>query len=281
MDDTPVIGSSGIGGAREGGGMGIYEEFGVAPLINASDYVTRHGAAPMLPEVVAAMAEAARSSVAIAELEDAAGRAIAEATGAESGYVTAGSAAALALAAAACLAGTDRQRINRLPDATGLPDAIVIPGPHRDSYDRCFRIAGARIVTAGTPERCTPADLAAAIDDRTVAIGWFSDYEAALPLPPVVAVARERGVPTIVDAAIALPPPENLRRFIAEGADLIAYSAGKDLRRPDRLGGAPAPGLRRQRRHLGHSCAAAQPRPRPRSADEGGQGGDRRGLEVR
>lgn len=193
MGDTVAAGSTGDGGASEGNRVGIYEQFGVVPLINASGYVTCYGAAPMLPEVVAAMAEAARSSVAIAELEEAAGRAIAEATGAESGYVTAGSAAALTLAVAACLAGTDRQCINRLPDATGLPDVIVIPGPHRDSYDRCFRVAGARIVTAGTPERCTPADLAAAIDSRAAAIGWFSDYEAALPLPPVVAVARERG----------------------------------------------------------------------------------------
>ena len=40
--------------------------------------------------------------------------------------------------------------------ATGLPDTSLIPGPHRDSYDRCFRIAGGRIATAGTPERCTP-----------------------------------------------------------------------------------------------------------------------------
>lgn len=43
-------------------------------------------------------------------------------------------------------------------------------------------------------------------------------------------------MPVIVDAAIALPPPENLLRFVAEGADLVAYSAGKDLRGPQAAG---------------------------------------------
>jgi L-seryl-tRNA(Ser) seleniumtransferase len=48
----------------------------------------------------------------------------------------------------------------------------------------------------------------------------------------------------IVDAAAQLPPKENLRRFIAMGADLVAFSGGKAL------GGPQASGILAGRRDL-------------------------------
>ena len=60
----------------------------------------------------------------------------------------------------------------------------------------------------------------------------------------VTAVAHARGVPVIVDAAAQLPPQANLRRFIAEGADLVAFSGGKAL------GGPQASGILAGRRDL-------------------------------
>lgn len=213
-----------------------YRELGVTPVINATGYVTRLGGSLMLPEVVEAMAAASRAFVSMRELEEAAGRVIAEITGAEAGYVTSGAAAGLTMAAASCIAGADRDRINRLPDTSGVPHTIVIPGPHRDSYDRCFRVAGARTITAGSPDGCTIDDLQRAIGPETAAVAWFSMYEDALSLPPVVDVAHARGVPVIVDAAIALPPTTNLRRFIDDGADLVSFSAGKDMRGPQTAG---------------------------------------------
>ncbi|HUG16012.1 MAG TPA: DegT/DnrJ/EryC1/StrS family aminotransferase [Thermomicrobiales bacterium] len=216
--------------------MDWYRELGVTPVINATGYVTRLGGSLMLPEVVEAMAAASRAFVSMRELEEAAGRVIAEITGAEAGYVTSGAAAGLTMAAATCIAGADRDRINRLPDTSGVPHTIVIPGPHRDSYDRCFRVAGARTITAGSPDGCTIDDLQRAIGPETAAVAWFSMYEDALSLPPVVDVAHARGVPVIVDAAIALPPTTNLRRFIDDGADLVSFSAGKDMRGPQTAG---------------------------------------------
>jgi L-seryl-tRNA(Ser) seleniumtransferase len=40
----------------------------------------------------------------------------------------------------------------------------------------------------------------------------------------------------VVDAAAQLPPVENLHRFIAEGADLVAFSGGKAIRGPQSTG---------------------------------------------
>src|SRR5206468_1920573 len=49
-----------------------------------------------------------------------------------------------------------------------------------------------------------------------------------LALAPVVALARERGVPVLVDAAAE----EDLRRYVAAGVDLVAYSGGKAFAGP-------------------------------------------------
>jgi L-seryl-tRNA(Ser) seleniumtransferase len=57
-----------------------------------------------------------------------------------------------------------------------------------------------------------------------------------LPLEDVIARARPRGVPVIVDAAAQLPPAENLWRFAQMGATAAIFSGGKDLRGPQPTG---------------------------------------------
>ncbi|HEX3208226.1 MAG TPA: hypothetical protein VHQ91_02510, partial [Geminicoccaceae bacterium] len=51
-------------------------------------------------------------------------------------------------------------------------------------------------------------------------------------------------MPVLVDAAAQLPPAENLRTFIAKGADLVAFSGGKAI------GGPQASGILCGRRDL-------------------------------
>ena len=110
--------------------MGIYDDLGLRTVINASGTLTRLGGSRMAPEVLAAMAEAAASFVPIDALQARAGEIIAEATGAESGYVVTGAAAGLSLGVAACVAGFDVAAMDRLPD-TKLP-IENIPWPPLD-----------------------------------------------------------------------------------------------------------------------------------------------------
>ncbi|MEM2876445.1 MAG: aminotransferase class V-fold PLP-dependent enzyme, partial [Candidatus Bathyarchaeia archaeon] len=56
------------------------------------------------------------------------------------------------------------------------------------------------------------------------------------PLKDVIKVGKRYDVPVIVDAAAELPPRENLRKFIAMGADLVAFSGGKQIRGPNDTG---------------------------------------------
>jgi D-glucosaminate-6-phosphate ammonia-lyase len=215
--------------------MGIYERFGVTPIVNAAGAITRYGGAPMLPEVLEAMQEAASATVNIDELEEKAGSVIARATGAEDGIVTAGAAGALLVGTAACLTGNDSAKMHRLPDTTGLRNQLIMHRAHRNGYDHSMRAAGVHIVEVGYGHTTFEWQLESAITEQTAAIAyvlspWVS--EGALPLSAVVKIAKRPAVPVIVDGAAMLPPPENLKRFIAEGSDLVCFSAGKALRGP-------------------------------------------------
>jgi D-glucosaminate-6-phosphate ammonia-lyase len=222
----------------------IYERLGVTKRINGAGLLTRLGGSLMPPEVLAAMAEAAGSFVDLAELQARASEVIARHTGAEAGYVTSGAAAALTLATAACLTGLDPARMDRLPDTRGMPRDVLMWRAHRNAYDHAIRAAGARIRDVGFNDRAVgagvrgvePWEFEAAITPAVVAIAYAVTPALGPPLGEVVAVARRHRVPVIVDAAAALPPASNLRRFVAEGADLVAFSGGKALRGPQATG---------------------------------------------
>ena len=224
--------------------MTIYDRFGVRPRINAAGLVTRLGGSLMPAEVLEAMAEAAESFVDMAELQAAASRVIVRHTGAEAGLVTAGAAAALTLGTAACLTGLDAARMDRLPETDDIPNEVLMCRTHRTGYDHAIRAAGARIREVGFNDRATGAgvrdvevwELQAAITPRTAAIAYAATPGSQPSLAEVTAVARRHGLPVLVDAAAQLPPVENLRRFIAAGADLVAFSGGKAIRGPQGTG---------------------------------------------
>lgn len=224
--------------------MSVYEDFGVKTIINVAGASTRVGGALMPRAVVEAMADAATESVPMVDLQAGASRYIAEVTGAEAGYVTAGASAALTLGSAAILAGMDPGLMDRLPDTTGMKNEFIISREHRNGYDHAARVAGARFVEVGMNEvvanagvRRTEAwEYEAAIGPNTAAIYYGQGPDSEPPLAEVIAVARRHNVPVIVDAAGELPPKANLRRFIEMGADLVAFSGGKALRGPQSSG---------------------------------------------
>ena len=190
------------------------------------------------------MRDASQHCVDMWEVQGRASQIIADLTGAEAGIATSGAAAGLLLGTAACIAGLDPAKMNRLPDTSGMKDEVVTPRSHRNFYDHAVRTAGAKFVEVGIPDRFSGAgvrdteawEIAAAITEKTAAIHYLANPNSLPPLPEVVKVAHAAGVPVLVDAAAQLPPVENLRRFIDEGADLVTYSGGKAVRGPQSSG---------------------------------------------
>ena len=215
----------------------IYDRLGVQRLINGHHWRTALGGSVMPPEVVDAMAESAGYFVDLEGLHRSAGEYIAELTGADAGLVTAGCSAAQVLQAAACMTGTDDEKIARLPDSSGMKNKVLIQKSQRNHYDTSYQLAGATLVEVGGDEGATKAELEAAIDDDTAAVTyvWVMRFHA-LPLEDVIEVSHSRDVPVLLDAASELPPVENLSRFIRMGVDMVAFSGGKGIRGPQSTG---------------------------------------------
>src|SRR3954452_13112240 len=148
----------------------IYKALGVRPLINGRGTITVIGGSVELPEVRAAKSLANQHYVQIDELMQAAGRRLAELTGAEWGMVSAGCAAAISHATAACVAGGNPDLHVRIPNLAGFPrDEVVIPATSRNVYDAAIRAVGVRVIEVETPEA-----LELAIGPKTAMIYIFA-----------------------------------------------------------------------------------------------------------
>src|SRR5512136_332595 len=123
--------------------MDVYDELRVRKVINGLATVTVLGGSLMPPEVLAAMAEAAQHFVEIDELEAKVGQRIADWTHNEAAYVSCGAAAGVVLSTAACMAGMDEARRERLPDTSGMKNEVIVHKCGRVVYDFAIRQAGA------------------------------------------------------------------------------------------------------------------------------------------
>ncbi len=217
--------------------MGLLEELGVAPVINAAGKLTALGGSALDEAAIAAMAEAARAHVDLVALRRAAGAEIARLAGAEAGTVTAGASASLVMAVAGCIAGTDSAAIARLPESDGLPNRVPIQPGHLVDFGapvaQMIRLGGGRPLPVGMVNTVRPRDLEAAIEAGGVACALFVVSHHCvqvngLPLGGWLRICHARGVPVIVDAAAE----EDLHRYLDAGADLVAYSGGKAFAGP-------------------------------------------------
>ena len=147
--------------------------------------------------------------------------------GVECGIVTAGRAAALAYATAACLTGGDPEKMQQLPRLDGLKNEVIMPRQSRNVYDHAIRSTGVRMIEIDSPE-----EFRAALGERTamVAVLGTGEAQGKIRLEEIAQLAHAKGVPVLVDAAAELPARPN--PYISRGADLVAYSGGKILRGP-------------------------------------------------
>lgn len=222
---------AGVPGLRIG--PDIYQSIGARPLINARGTFTIISGSLMLPEVSTAMEAAAQHHVHLDELTDAIGARLAELTKAEWGIVTSGCAAALTHATAACVAGGNPDLHVRIPNLSGFPkDEVVIPKHSRNVYDAAVRAVGVRVIEVGTAE-----ELEAAFGPRTAMVYILAGPQAdegPLSLRAIAQLAKQKGVPVLVDAAAEVLTIPNVH--LENGATLVTYSGGKCIRGPQTAG---------------------------------------------
>ncbi|MBZ9978839.1 aminotransferase class V-fold PLP-dependent enzyme [Mesorhizobium sp. B2-5-9] len=215
----------------------IRERLGLRPIINVSGTMTALGASIIVPEAISAMAEMASQWVEMDDLQRAASTVVARLTGGEAGFITACCASGITMAIAGAMTGTSLLAIERLPDDTGdLKSEVVIQLGHIVNYgapiDQSVRVAGARVVPAGTVSVTQDYHVSEAINERTAAALYVVAHHTVqygmLSLEEFCDICHAKGVPVIVDAASEY----DLRGFLARGADVVIYSGHKFLSGP-------------------------------------------------
>ena len=214
----------------DAGKQHIYDAMGVAPVVNAMGAVTLLGASSLSPRVMKAVKQANGKYVEMHKLLTRAGEMIAEILDAEAAAMTTGTTGGLVLSTAACMCGTDTDKISRLPDTTGMKNEFLFQRPERWLFERAVTQTGAKLVKVGEETGCTPEQLEAAIGPSTAGIIFVAPSRTArptdemVPLEEVVRIGRKHSVPVIVDGAGQTYPVSKMQR-IAQAAELVCFGA--------------------------------------------------------
>ena len=213
-------------------GPAIYQSIGVEPVINCRGTFTIIGGSIELAEVRAAMDSASRHFVQMDELADAVGKRLAHLTGAEWGMVTAGCAAALKMATAACVAGGNPEKLHRIPDLSGLEKTeVIIPAGSFSAYDFAIQNIGVKIIRVETIE-----ELKDALSSKTAMIKLSGGnlVPGPMSLEAIAAQAKPLNIPILADAAAEILTIPNVH--LQNGATMVAYSGGKAICGPQCAG---------------------------------------------
>lgn len=212
----------------------IYESIGVEPVINCRGTFTIIGGSIERPEVLEAMEAASGSFVQYDELAIGVGQRLAELIGADWGIVTAGCAAAMKHATAACVTGGNPERLIRIPDLTGFEKTEVVnPRYSRNVYDHAIRNIGVTMIDVETPE-----ELKNALSNKTAMIYITADRNSEkgqpLSLEVIAEIAKPLNIPVLMDAAAENLTIPNVH--LERGATMVCYSGGKAICGPQCAG---------------------------------------------
>ena len=217
--------------------MAVFEKAGLREVINARGTFTPLGVSRSPAEVQEAVGKALGSYLCIEELQEAASASLVRFSGAEAGTVVHCAAAAVTLAVAACMTMGDADAVARLPEADGLARRVLLPVGHDVNYgqaiEQAVRLSGGLPDVVGTEAGCDLNLLANAMSrDDTCSLLLVSSRLTrgpALNMTSAVALAKERGIPVIIDGAAQ---DMRVAHLIGTGADLVILSGQKYLSGP-------------------------------------------------
>lgn len=215
----------------------VYEKYGLKQVINASGRMTILGVSTPSADVVETVSYGLNHYFEMKALVDRTGAYIANLLHCEDAVVVSCASAGIAQSVAGVIVKDDdwlRDNLHAVP--LSVPHDIVLPKGHNVNFGApvgtMVALGGGRLVEAGYANECSPEQLSAAVTSQTAAILYIKSHHSVqkshLSVEQAVAVARQHGVPLIVDAAAE----EDLLAYTALGADLVIYSGAKAIEGP-------------------------------------------------
>ena len=238
MTLLPLVGSSTVtlgAAVKTTAERDFYKELGIRVFINAAGTYTAMTASLMPQEVVDAIRASAKQFAILDDVQDKVGERIAKICKAEAAMVTAGCWSALVLGMAGILTGLDNKKAAMLPflEGSGMKSEVIVQKTHANGYHMALTNAGVKIVLVETVD-----ELRKAVNEKTACL-WFLNREAHvgnIKHEEWLKLAKEFGIPTMIDIAADVPPVENLWKYNEMGFDLVCISGGKGMRGPQSAG---------------------------------------------
>ena len=211
----------------------FFKELGLRTFINAAGTYTSMTGSLMSEEVTSAISYGATEYVDLDQLHDKVGERIAQLLECEYATVSSGAFGAMTIGLAGVICGMDNEKVEQLPDTTGLKNEVIVQEAHNIGYTHALTNTGATLVKVKTAK-----DLEKAINKNTAML-WFlnaNTEEGEIKREEFVALGKKHNIPTFIDCAADVPPVENLFKFTKMGFDLVAFSGGKGIRGPQSAG---------------------------------------------
>ncbi|MEG0403747.1 MAG: DgaE family pyridoxal phosphate-dependent ammonia lyase [Anaerorhabdus sp.] len=213
--------------------MNCYEKIGLQRVINASGRMTALGVSTLSEGVAKAAIEGGSSYVVIDDLIDSAGTIISTYTGGEDSCVTSSASAGIAISVAGLISQGKKSIIERLPYSEGLKNEVVLQKGHVVQFGApitsMIRLGGGVPIEVGMANSVAEQDVEEAITDKTVALIYIKSHhciqKGMLSIEKMLEIAHRHNLPLIIDAAAE----EDMKKYIALGADLVIYSGAKAL----------------------------------------------------
>jgi D-glucosaminate-6-phosphate ammonia-lyase len=221
--------------------------------INAAGHLSALGGSVLSRGVRASMDGAASEFVEMSRLLAACEAEVARICEAEGACITAGAAAGIAIAVAACISRGEPALVAEIPFAGTARREVVVQAAHLINFGapvaQMIALGGGSVRAAGSRETVTAADVEAALSPNSACFLWVQSHHtrdnASLPLQVCLRTARDAGVPFVMDCAAE----EDLEAYTKLGADLVIYSGTKAV-------GAPVSGFIAGREPLAGWCRA-------------------------
>ena len=214
----------------------IYQKYHVHHVINASGKMTILGGSRVKEDVCQHMMMGAQQFFEIKDLLDQTGQFIASCLDVEAAYIVNSASGGIAQCIAACVSQGKLKYILDIHHPENVHRDIVLCKGHNVDYgtpiELTISVGGGHVVEAGYANTCTLEHVKAKINENTAALVYVKSHhcvQKGMPdMKDFIALGHDYHIPVIIDAAAE----EDLKKYLALGADAVIYSGTKALEGP-------------------------------------------------